>query len=335
MVKRNNNSRVGIIGTGLMGRRRAEALQRFEDTQLTAVSSDMKEQAKKLADDMNCEQVDDWRKLAVRPDIDIVIISTPPDCHLPMCKVALENGKHVLVEKPLARNPEEAEKIVKLANRKGLILKCGFNHRHHPAIQQAKKWFDRGETGEPIFIRAVYGIGGREGYEKDWRANEEVSGGGQLMDQGMHVIDLARWFFGDFNEVKGYLQTGYWDIAPLEDNAFCLLRNKRGQTASIHVSWTQWKNLFRFEIFGREGYITVEGLGGSYGVEKAILGKREFQKPFSEEVVEFRGRDISWEEEWREFTNAIREKREPMANGKDGLEAVKLAYMIYKDACHK
>jgi len=312
-----------------MGRRRAEALRSFDDTRLIAVSSNLLAQAKQLAEDMQCELVDNWQKLVVRRDIDAIIVCTPPDCHLPMCKATLENGKNVLCEKPLARNPEEAEQIVKLAQKQGLKLKCGFNHRHHPGIKQAREWFDRGLIGEPLFIRSEYGIGGKLGYERDWRANKEISGGGQLMDQGMHVIDLSRWFLGDFTEVTGFLQTGYWDIAPLEDNAFCLLRTKTGQVASLHVSWTQWKNLFRFEIFGKDGYITVEGLGGSYGVEKAILGKRAFNEPFKEEVIEFRGRDISFEEEWREFTNAIRENREPMANGHDGLEAIKIAYQIY------
>jgi len=332
MVKHDKNIRVGIIGTGLQGRRRAESLQGFSDAQLIAVTSNLKDQATQLAEDMNCELIDDWEKLVARRDIDAVIVCTPPNCHLLMCNGALANGKHVLCEKPLGRNPEEAELITKLAEEKGLRLKCGFNHRHHPAIKQAKEWFDQGLIGEPIFIRSEYGIGGRPGYEKDWRANMEISGGGQLMDQGMHVIDLCRWFLGDFAEVTGFLQTGYWDVAPLEDNAFCLLRTKTGQVASIHVSWTQWKNLFRFEIFGKDGYITVEGLGGSYGIEKAILGKRAFLEPFKEVVIEFRGRDTSWEEEWREFKNAIQEKHEPMANGRDGFEAVKIAYQIYNMA---
>jgi predicted dehydrogenase len=332
MVKNSEKLRIGIIGTGLQGRRRAEALRQFDDAQLIAVSSNLPTQARRLAEDMKCELIDDWEKLVVRKDIDVIIVCTPPDCHLPMCKAALENGKHVLCEKPLARNPEEAEQITKLTQKTGLKLKCGFNHRHHPAIKQAREWFDQGLIGEPIFIRIEYGIGGRPCYEKDWRANGEISGGGQLMDQGMHVIDLSRWFLGDFTEVKGFLQTGYWDIAPLEDNAFCLLRTETGQVASIHVSWTQWKNLFRFEFFGKDGYITVEGLGGSYGVEKAILGKKAFFEPFKEEVIEFRGRDISWEEEWREFKTAIQENREPLANGCDGFEAVKIAYLIYEAA---
>lgn len=332
MVKSSGILRVGIIGTGLQGRRRAEALLKFNDSKLVAVTSDLPEQAKLLAEDMKCEVVEKWQDLVDRDDVDVIVVCTPPDSHLPMCNAALKNGKHILCEKPLARNPDEAKQILAIARKKGLKFKCGFNHRHHPAIKQAREWFDRGLIGEPIFIRAEYGIGGRPGYEKDWRANPEIGGGGQLMDQGMHVIDLSRWFLGDFTEVTGFLQTGYWDIAPLEDNAFCLLRTKTGQVASIHVSWTQWKNLFRFEIFGKDGYITVEGLGGSYGVEKAILGKRAFFEPFKEEVIEFRGRDISWEEEWREFESAIQENREPMANADDGFEAVRIAYRVYKAA---
>jgi predicted dehydrogenase len=330
MVNLNGTQRVGIIGTGLQGRRRAEALCRFDDSQLVAVTSNLKIQAHRLAEDMNCELIDDWEEMVLRKDIDTIIVCTPPNCHLPMCSAALENGKNVLCEKPLARNPEEAELIVNLAEKKGLKLKCGFNHRYHPGIKQAREWFDQGLIGEPIFIRTEYGIGGRIGYEKDWRANKEISGGGQLMDQGMHVIDLSRWFLGDFTEVTGFLQTGYWNIAPVEDNAFCLLRTNNGKVASIHVSWTQWKNLFRFEIFGKDGYIVVEGLGGSYGTEKAVLGKRDFVNPFKEEIIEFRGKDISWQEEWKDFKNAVKEKREPMANGRDGIAALKICYSLYK-----
>jgi predicted dehydrogenase len=330
MVSNKRDIRVGIIGTGLMGRRRAEALRSFKDVKLVAVSSDMCEQAKCLAADMKCKQADSWQQMVCRKDIDVILVCTPPDCHLPMCAAALDNGKHVLCEKPLARNPEEAEIIVNLAHQKGLKLKCGFNHRHHPAVQQARKWVDSGAIGDLLFIRSEYGIGGRPGYDKDWRANNKISGGGQLMDQGMHVIDLARWFLGDFTEVNGFLQTGFWNIAPLEDNAFCLLRTENGQVASINVSWLQWKNLFRFEIFGKDGYITVEGLGGSYGTEKAALGKRAFLEPFKEEIIEYRSRDVSWEEEWQEFSNAIRENREPIANGDDGLAAVKIAYQLYE-----
>lgn len=152
------------------------------------------------------------------------------------------------------------------------------------------------------------------------------------MDQGMHVLDLSRWFLGDFSQATGFLTTSYWDVAPLEDNAFVLLRTAERQVASIHVSWTQWKNLFSFELFGRDGYIIVQGLGGSYGTEQAILGKRAFLEPFKEEEVEFRSEDPSWGNEWREFVSAIDHNRQPLGSGHDGLEAVKLAYAVYESA---
>ena len=332
MVTTGHKHSVGIIGTGLMGRRRAEALRHFKDTLLVAVTSNQPEQAKQLAADMKCDTIDKWEDLVARKDIDIVMVCTPPDSHLPMCLAALENGKHVLCEKPLARNPEEAQQIVETASKYKLKLKCGFNHRHHPGIKQAREWFDQGLIGEPIFIRCVYGIGGRQGFEDEWRVKPEISGGGQLMDQGMHAIDLSRWFLGEFTEVIGFLQTGYWNIASVEDNAFCLLRTKAGQVASIHVSWTQWKNLFSFELCGKDGYIKVEGLGGSYGVEKAALGKRAFPAPFKEDTIEYRGGDISWNEEWKEFIAAIEEQRESLGNGYDGAEAVKIACQVYASA---
>lgn len=322
--------KVGLIGAGLQGRRRAQALKQCGD-QVCVVAAAHLERAELLASDLGCEATANWEDVVAREDIDAVIVCTPPNLHLPMCTAALSQGKHVLCEKPLARNPNEAEEIVKAAEGNGLKLKCGFNLRHHPGIQQARDWAEQGFIGELIFIRCRYGIGGRPGYDKEWRAKPEISGGGQLMDQGMHALDLSRWFLGDFIEVQGLLQTAFWDM-PVEDNAFCLLRTGEGKMASIHVSWTQWKNLFSFEVFGKDGYIIVNGLGGGYGVERTTLGKRAFLKPFKEEIIEFRGEDRSWGEEWQEFKNAVDENREPLGNGYDGLEAVRLACAIYESA---
>ena len=152
------------------------------------------------------------------------------------------------------------------------------------------------------------------------------------MEQGIHAVDLFRWFLGEITEVVGFTATQFWNMAPLEDNAFALFRTKKGQTASLHSSLTQWINIFSFELFGQDGYITVDGLGGSYGVEKVTLGKRDLLGPFKEETTEFRGGDQSWREEWKEFVAAIEEKREPSGNGDDGLEALKLIYAVYQSA---
>ena len=323
--------RVGIIGAGLQGRRRAHAVKQFND-KLLIVADVHWEQAKLLADEMGCEVTTNWEEVVSREDIEAVLVCTPPHLHAPISITAMKKGKHVLCEKPLARSLEEAKEIVAAAQENEVKLKCGFNLRHHPGILQARKWFDQGVIGELSFIRCRYGIGGRPGYNKEWRANLEISGGGQLMDQGMHALDLSRYFLGEFSEVFGFLSTSFWDIAPLEDNAFVLLRTEKGQVASIHVSWTQWKNLFCFELFGKDGYIVVEGLGGSYGTERSILSKRAFLKPFQEEIVEFRGEDRSWYEEWCEFISAIKDNREPLGNGNDGLQALGLTYAVYESA---
>lgn len=323
--------RVGLIGCGLQGWRRARAVREHGDKPVIIADID-EGKAKALADEMRCKATTNWEDVITRKDVDIVVVCTPNHLHAPISVAALKSKKHVLCEKPLGRNPDEAKKLVDIAKESGMKLKCGLNLRHHPGIRQARKWFDEGVIGELTFLRCRYGICGRPGYESEWRANPDMAGGGELLDQGIHVLDLFRWFAGDFSQVVGFIATMFWDTAPLEDNAFAILRTNKGQIATLHVSWTQWKNLFSFEVFGKEGYAIVEGLGGSYGIERATLGRRSFLEPFKEEIVEFRGEDRSWLQEWKEFVTTLRENREPMGNGHDGWKAVELAYAIYQSA---
>jgi predicted dehydrogenase len=324
--------RVGIVGAGLQARRRGAVLLTFPETKLVVVSAVQLDHAAPLASRLGCEAAEGWESMVEREDLDALVVATPPHLHAPISIAAMRNGKHILCEKPLARTIGEAETMVATAKETGRVLKCGFNHRHHPAIQAARRWFEEGRIGDPIFIRARYGIGGRPGYEREWRANPEVVGGGQLMEQGIHVVDMARWFLGEFAQVTAFVETTFWNIKPLEDNAFALFRTATGTAASIHSSLTQWKNLFSFELCGRDGYIAMEGLGGGYGSEKVSLGKRDFVAPFTEEVVEFRGEDRSWHDEWQEFAAAVKERREPLGNAADGREAMRLVFAAYESA---
>jgi len=324
--------RVGIIGAGLQARRRAPVVRDFPTTDLVVISAAHIESAKRLANQLGCEAALGWESVVERKDLDAVIVCTPPNLHSPIAIAAMKAGMHVLCEKPLTRTIPEAEAMLELARESPVVLKCGFNHRHHPAIQRARDWFDHGCIGEAIFIRCCYGIGGRPGYEKEWRADPEIVGGGQLMEQGIHAVDLSRWFLGDFSQVTSFIETRFWEIEPLEDNAFALYRTRGGAVASIHSSLVQWKNLFTFELFGQDGYIIVEGLGGGYGVERAVLGKRDFTAPFAEETIEYRGEDRSWLEEWKEFVSAIEENREPLGTGEDGVAAMRLVYAAYDSA---
>ncbi len=311
--------KVGLVGSGLQGRRRAAALDHEHDDCLVLVADVHYAAAEKLASRYGCRALPDWRSVVESDAIDAVIVCTPPNLHAEIAIAALDAGKHVLCEKPLGRTLAEAEAIVTAAQRSGRCLKCGFNHRHYPHIERARRWYDQGLIGDAIFVRCRHGIGGRSGYEREWRAQREISGGGQLMDQGLHGLDLARWFLGEFTHATGILTTSFWEIDPLEDNAFALLRTDSGKIASLHCSWTQWKNLFSFELYGRDGYIAIEGLGGSYDTARVTLAPRLPLAPFREETIEYRGNDRSWLGEWREFKAAVAEEREPLGSGRDGL----------------
>lgn len=325
--------RVGLVGAGLAGRQRAKVVREFDGTDLVMVADVDAAKAKVIAEEAGSIATTEWRELVARDDIDIVIVSTPNKFLSPISVAAMRSGKHVLCEKPLGRNPEEVQRMVETAQGCGVTLKSGFNHRYHAGIRKARDLVDRGIIGELGFIRCQYGHGGRPGYEKEWRADLGLAGGGELLDQGIHAIDLFRWFMGDFEEVAAFKATLFWDIAPMEDNAFGLLRTARGQIASLHVSWTQWRNLFSFEIFGREGYILVNGLGGNYGRERVILGRKsKTGGPPQEEMFESPGEDQSWHEEWKEFVVALQEGREPQANGYEGWQAIRLVFTLYEAA---
>jgi len=335
----NTKSRLGvaIIGAGVIGKKRADTLKKFDGCRLVVTADINRSSAEDLAEQFGGEFERDWEKVVKREDVDIVIVATFNNALAPVSIGSLSNKKHVLCEKPLGRNAKEAKEILSTATQNGVIIKVGFNHRYHPAIAKAKELVERGEIGPLYYLRCKYGHGGRPGYEKEWRADKELCGGGELLDQGVHVVDLFRWFMGDFEEAFGYTPTCFWNMA-VEDNAFALFKKGRNQVALMHTSWTQWKNIFSFEIFGEAGYLIVEGLGGSYGPEILKIGKRPRSKGAfiggvpEEEIITFDGPDISWEAEWTEFLSAIKENRAPLGNGQDGLEANRMIEAVYLSA---
>lgn len=322
--------RVAIIGAGLQCRRRAPVVRDAADAELVMVAGEHLDHALAAARTFGGEATDDWRAAATREDVDIVLVCTPPHLHAEISIAAMKAGKHVLCEKPLTKTLLEAEEMVAVARSTGRLLKCGFNHRHHPAIWQAKQLFGRGDLGRPLFSRCRYGICGRPGYEKEWRADPSKAAGGQFAEQGIHAMDLFRWFLGEIDEVACMTSNHYFDKMPLDDGGMAIFRAASGATASLHTTLAQWQNMFSFEVFGEEGYAQVEGLGASYGTERLITGKRDFEAPFADTITHFRGGDISWREEWKEFTSAIDEGREPPGNGEDGLASMRMALTAYQ-----
>ena len=332
--------RVGIVGCGLIGNKRAKVIIHDSSAELCCVADTNYANAHRLiqeSDDKHIRAYIDYREMFQKESLNIVIVAVPNKYLKDVVMEASDRKAHVLCEKPLGRNILESQEMVQAALRNGNVLKTGFNHRHHPAIWKAHEFAANGVIGPICFIRCVYGHGGRPGYEKEWRASKDICGGGELLDQGVHVVDLFRWFLGDFEEAFGYTPTYFWKME-VEDNAFAVFKTAAGQVASMHTSWTQWKNRFTFEIFGEAGYLIIEGLGGSYGPERLTIGKRPKKEGEyiggapDEEVIIFDGPDVSWDLEWKEFVSAIQENREPLGSGRDGLEANRMLGAVYLSA---
>jgi predicted dehydrogenase len=316
-----------IVGCGLIGQKRARLLGSHR---LVAASDVDPKKAHAVASLVpGAAVVADWREAVTRADVDAVFVSTPHNLLAPIALGAAEAGKHVLVEKPGARNATELEPLAHLARAKNVTVKVGFNHRFHPAMQKAREYVDAGAVGDLMFIRARYGHGGRVGYDKEWRAIPEISGGGELLDQGMHLIDLSGWFLGDFARVDGFTHTYFWDM-PVDDNGFMMLRTARDQMAFLHVSWTEWKNLFSFEIYGRTGKLHVEGLGGSYGTERLAFYRMSPQMGPPETIIhEYPGADHSWELEFADFVRAVETGQPACGNLDDALKALRVVDTLY------
>ncbi len=289
--------------------------------------------ARTVAAEVGAEATADWRHAIDRADVGAVVVATPNGLLADIAIAALDRGKHVLVEKPMGRNLEEAARMRAAALASGTVFKVGFNHRYHPAIAEAHRRFSRGDIGSLINIRCRYGHGGRPGYEREWRGNRELAGGGELTDQGVHVVDLINWFAGPPATAYAMLQTAVWPLGDLEDNAFGMFRWPGGAVALLHTSWTQWKNLFSLEVFGDRGALIIEGLGRSYGTETLIAHTRQAAGGAPEtETVQYPGDDPSWTAEWEDFMDGVAGVRQPMGGPDDGLTAMSMLDALYRSA---
>lgn len=326
--------RVGIVGFGKMGRIREEVIRTHPDLCLVGVSDPCVPRSPLLP---GCEFFADRDELIDR--VDAVFVCTPNKFAPDIVVSALNRGKHVFCEKPPGRTLDDVRAMIEAErNNPGLRLKFGFNHRYHGAVTEALALATSGRFGKLLWVRGVYGKSGGAGFETDWRSNREVAGGGILLDQGIHMIDLLRLFCGDFDEVKSFVTNSYWDIE-VEDNAFAIMRNRAGQVAMVHSSATHWKHTFSLEIFFERGYLAISGILSStrsYGQgEKLIVAMNPRNQQTAalgnprEELIYF-DKDQSWSLEIDEFVDCIRIGR-PVSVGSshDALKAMELVYATY------
>ena len=322
--------KVGIIGCGLIGFKRSKYLG--SRGKLVACADINVIRAKKIAINKKIKVFTDWKKLLDVKEIDIVIISTP---HNQLSKILLhayKKKKHVLVEKPGAKNLKEISKVISKVNNNKIKIRVGFNHRYHPSIIKARKIIKSGVIGKPMYLRGRYGHGGRLKYEKEWRAKPSISGGGELIDQGSHLIDLSRLFLGEFNEIKGFINTYFYKMS-VEDNVFLTLKTHSNKVAFLHASWTEWKNMFSLEIFCTLGKLDINGIGGSYGQEQLTLYKMSKKMGMPKQKNwKFKLQDVSWITEINELYDDIIYNRKPKSNLNDAYQTLKIINKIYRNS---
>lgn len=320
-----------IAGCGLVGAKRARALVQ-SGVPIIAVVDANPSRARALAESLPdpVPAVASSPQAAFAQDgVGLAVVATTHDALAPLALEALAAGCHVLVEKPGATRPADLERVRSLSRASGLLVRVGLNHRFHPAMRRAHKIVRSGDHGSIMNIRARYGHGGRVGYENEWRADRDRSGGGELLDQGMHLIDLVRFFAGEVSLAFSELRSDFWKTS-VEDNAFLAMESHDGAFAWLHASWTEWKNLFSFEIAMERAKVEIAGLGGSYGTERLSLHEMlpEMGPPMTT-MWEWPRGDNSWALEIEDFLGTLDGGPGLGATVDDGIAALRLVEAAY------
>ena len=327
--------KVGIIGFGKMGRIRLEAIEKSRIAKVVAIFDP--KPIENLKETIN---IVSSAELVLDQAIDAVFICTPNNFIKPFTILALEKGIHVFAEKPPGINLEETlEMQNKDQQTKNKVLMFGFNHRHHSSVAKMKEIIQKESLGKVLWIRGRYGKEVDENFLKDWRVNPIQSGGGIMLDQGIHMLDLFLYLGGDFDEVKAFVSNLYWKIPGIEDNVFAIFKNnKTGLCASLHSTMTQWRYLFSLELFFEKGSLILNGLktsSGAYGDEILTIRKNNVPfiagKPNQEEQIHFK-EDFSWDSEIKHFFDSIENKERPtLGNSTDAVKLMSTIKKIYQN----
>ena len=312
-----------------MGQIRHQVIAAFEEVQVQSIYDPEKI-------DTEIEKAQNSDQIIDNPEIDVVFICTPNYLNKPLTIQSLKAGKHAFCEKPPAFTAKDIEEIRAVEKESGKVLMYGFNHRHHASIKHMKKLVDDKEFGKILWMRGRYGKSVDETFYNNWRAKKELAGGGILIDQGIHMLDLLIHLGGNFDNVHASVSNRYWNLS-VEDNVFATLENtKTGLAASLHSTMTQWRHLVALEVFMEKGYLVLNGLktsSNTYGDEILTIAKNRSTAPAAtwkdEKNITYHT-DESWESELTEFFSAIKSNREvKLGNSSDALKLMKIIDKIY------
>ena len=330
-----NQISVVIIGMGRMGRTRYHGMKKHGGFKVLGLCDVNVDSLSEFPE----KKYTEWKKCIDECNPEAVVVCTYNAIIPDIVCYSIERKKHVFSEKPPGRTLEDVKKMkYSLDKNPQCVLKFAFNHRYHGSIVEAKALIDSGMIGEIVCARGVYGKAGSQNFVGEWRNNKELSGGGILIDQGIHLIDLLCYFMGDFTEVQSTVDNLVWKDIDGEDSAFAILKNKNGLVAALHSSATQWRHKFNLEIICTDGNIKLSGLRtstNSYGEERITYYKKDLEektgglgKPLGHTLC-FNS-DPSWDCEHEEFYNALR-LHEKIIHGSidDAMRVMKIVYRIY------
>jgi predicted dehydrogenase len=326
-----------IIGYGYMGEIRRRVVEQNSELKLSMICEP---DEGKLKVDQYFSVVRNSRKV-IESDVKNVFICTPNHMIPELSVECLKRGKNVFCEKPPGRTLDDIERIREAERQNpGAKLMFGFNHRFHPGVMRAKSIVDSGRLGKIVALRGLYGKSGGKNYAQSWRNDFTVSGGGILLDQGIHMLDLFNYFLGDFISVKSFMSTAHWGF-DVEDNAVVILKNENHRLAMLHSSATFWKHTFQLDVILEQGYLKLKGLlskTGSYGRETLVIGRRQFEDETesignpSEEIIYF-DKDLSWEMEVNRFADFILNDKPVLeSNSTDAFNTMELVHRCYQDS---
>ena len=356
----NKKLKVGIIGFGIVGQRRKIFIDRNKNLETVAVcdvrfkkdgsmidGADFKYTYDLLENQSKDEPLsgkindsikffNNYKDLISNTTLDILFVSVPNYLAPEVTISGIERGLHVFCEKPPGRTVEDIRRVIEVQKKHPEIkLKYGFNHRYHGSVKKTKEIINSKQFGDIINFRGIYGKSSIVPFSGQWRSKKKYSGGGILLDQGIHMLDMFRFFCGDFEEVKSFVSNNYWSH-DVEDNAYAIMRDKKGRVAIIHSSATQWQHSFRLEITFEEGFLELSGIlsgSKSYGQEKLLIVPKQEKSvngALSGSTTQFL-EDNSWEEEINEFAEIICNDKEVIqGNSYDALKVMELVYSIYK-----
>ena len=314
-----------VIGLGSFGVKRAKAISDSKNANLKYLFDLDDNNAKKASKDLGVP-IKSYEEILKDKTIDTVCICTPNKFHKKIILDSLKEGKNVFCEKPYVRNVEEAKEILEVTKKSKGVLQLASNHRFFESVMYARKLVEEGTIGKILSFNGRIGHNG-ERLKDSWFWKKDISGGGTLLDNGCHLLDLSRLFVGNFISGKGLTSNVYWKNIEVEDTASGIFKTEDDRTATIYCSWRLLSGYFFFEINGTDGYINVDGRFDTHGGDKIFWSNIKEKKVFSKDFSHIKPNSYLLEID--NFISNVNNKKKISPSAEDGLEIMKMIEFIY------